>query len=50
MKKSARKDRLALKAIQEILDGTDWNPEMLEIIADVLRLAGYPVRDTAEVN
>jgi len=38
-------DRQALLSIQEVLDGTEWSVEMLETIADVLRLAGYQVRE-----
>lgn len=38
----------ALLAIQELLDGKEWSPDTLAEIADVLRLAGYPVRDVSE--
>lgn len=43
-----RDDRAALLAIHAILDGTEWSVETVGQIADVLRAAGFAVRDVAE--
>ena len=38
-------DHNALLRIQELLDGVEWTPDTLEAIADIVREAGYKVRD-----
>lgn len=38
----------ALLAIQELMDGVEWTPDTLDQIADILRDAGYRVRDLNE--
>lgn len=38
-------DNEAMKEIAGVLDGVEWEPEMLEMIANILRAAGYTVRD-----
>ena len=38
-------DHNALHRIQELLDGVEWTPDTLEAIADIVREAGYKVRD-----
>ena len=35
----------ALLSIQELMDGVEWSPSTLDEIADIMRLAGYRVRD-----
>ena len=35
----------ALDAIHATMDGTEWDSDTLDTIADVLQLAGYEVRD-----
>lgn len=37
------------QAIARMLDGTEWTVDTLDEIADVLRAAGYQVRDVADV-
>lgn len=37
-------------AIAEMLDGKEWSVETLDEIADVLRAAGYQVRDVDEAD
>ena len=36
--------------IADMLDGKEWSVETLDEIADVLRTAGYQVRDSAETE
>jgi len=38
-------DHDAMLAIQELMDGVEWNADTLKEIANVLELAGYRVRD-----
>jgi len=35
----------ALDWIHDLLDGQEWTPDTLNEIADILRRAGYTVRD-----
>ena len=43
----AKRDREALKAIQELLSGSTWTPDTCDEIADILRRNGYAVEDVA---
>lgn len=36
---------LVLRAIARLLDGTEWEPETLEQIAEIVRAAGFEIRD-----
>ena len=36
--------------IAAMLDGTEWTVDLLDEIAEVLRTAGYQVRDMADVD
>lgn len=38
-------DHDAMLAIQELLDGTEWNSDTLNDIAVIVSAAGYRVRD-----
>lgn len=38
-------DSDAMLAIQELMDGVEWTMDTLDAIADILRKAGYRVRD-----
>ena len=38
-------DHDTLLAIQELLDGVEWTPQTFGDIADLMREAGYRVRD-----
>jgi len=40
----------ALQTIHRLMDGKEWTPETFEQIADVLRDAGYRVRQPEEVQ
>jgi hypothetical protein len=40
----------ALQRIHEALDSTEWSASTLDVIADVLRDAGLPIRDPSEVE
>ena len=40
----------ALLAIQELMDGTEWNSDTLEAIAQVMINAGYRIRDLDDVD
>ena len=46
--KSRKLDVAAM--IADMLDGKEWSVETLDEIADVLRTAGYQVRDSAETE
>lgn len=35
----------ALHAIVDLLDGVEWTPDTLDRIAEILRAAGYTIRD-----
>lgn len=43
-------DSDAMLAIQEIMDGTEWNADTLEEIAKVMISAGYRIRDIDDVD
>lgn len=43
-------DHAAMLAIQEVLDGTEWNSNTLEAIAKIMTDAGYRIRDLDEVD
>lgn len=36
----------AMLAIQECLDGVEWNADTIKQIAEIMELAGYTIRDT----
>lgn len=38
----------ALQQIQELMDGVEWTPDTLDAIADVVKKAGYTVREVGE--
>lgn len=38
-------DKEVLDSIHALLDGTEWSPDTLHIIADLLRIAGYSICD-----
>lgn len=38
-----------LRSIQQVLDGTEWTADTCDAIAEILRSAGYEVRDLADV-
>lgn len=38
-----------LRSIQQVLDGTEWSADTCDAIAEILRSAGYEVRDLADV-
>jgi hypothetical protein len=40
----------ALEAIRDILDGTEWSSDTAPLIAEVMRQAGYQIRDPSEVE
>lgn len=40
----------ALLAIQELMDGVEWSADTLDHIADILRAAGYQVRDSGSTE
>jgi hypothetical protein len=40
-----KRDRDAIDAIHEVLDGTEWSIDMLDTIADVIRLTGRTLRE-----
>jgi hypothetical protein len=40
----------ALLAIQELLDGTEWNADTLEAIAAIMVAASYRIRDLEDVD
>jgi hypothetical protein len=42
---SERQARATLRAIVALLDRQQWGPDTLDAIADVLRAAGYRIRD-----
>lgn len=42
-------DHDAMLAIQELLDGVEWNSNTLSEVANILQHAGYRVRDLDEV-
>lgn len=41
-------DHDAMLAIQREVDGVEWTPDTLDRIAEILRAAGYQVRDPEE--
>jgi hypothetical protein len=43
-------DHEALLAIQELMDGVEWNPTTLNQIAAILIECGYRVRDLDDVD
>jgi hypothetical protein len=43
-------DHEAILAIQELMDGVEWNGDTLEAIAEILINAGYKVRDLNDVS
>ena len=36
----------ALLAIQEVMSGTEWTPDTLDRVAEILEDAGYEIEDT----
>lgn len=43
-------DHNAMLAIQELMDGVEWSADTLDEIAQIVRDAGYRIRDTNEVD
>jgi hypothetical protein len=43
-------DHDAMLAIQECLDGTEWNSNTLEEVAAIMTAAGYKIRDLDDVE
>ncbi len=43
--KSTTKQREAFRKIQKLMDRKEWNADTLDGIADIMRAAGYPIRD-----
>lgn len=41
----AAEDRDTLRAIHRAMDGAEWNADTLQTIADILREAGWAVRE-----
>lgn len=39
-------DHDAMLAIQDLMDETEWSPDTLNGIADIMCQAGYQIRDT----
>jgi hypothetical protein len=35
----------ALEQIQQLLSGKEWSPETLEVIAEIMRAAGYAIEE-----
>jgi hypothetical protein len=46
----AMSDHEAMLAIQELMDGTEWNADTLEAIAEIMVRAGYRIRDLEDVD
>ena len=38
-------DRGAMRRIQRTLDGTEWTCDTLDVIAEIMRAAGYEIRE-----
>lgn len=43
-------DHAAMLAIQELMDGTEWNSGTLDQIAEIMIAAGYRIRDLNDVD
>lgn len=41
-------DRAALNAIQSLMSGEDWSPDILDSIAEIVRLTGRLIEDSAK--
>lgn len=42
-------DEAALDAIQLLLDGTEWEPETFELVADLVIQSGRQIRDPSDM-
>ena len=43
-------DHDLLLTIQELLDGVEWTPDTIEIIAELMTENGYRIRDLNDVD